>query len=158
MTTEVYDFISNNYSNSKIIMTKNNKIEFTNIDKSKQTECGIKPKGLWYGIGTSWIDWVKSEMPEWEYDNIFEIIIDESKIFKIKNQLDLYIFNLQFFSTLDKNFKLINWKNVSLVKHGIEIYPYSDIFDIDLLWYRTWDVSSGCIWSEDIIIDIVKIV
>ena len=35
-----------------------------------------KPKGLWYGLGTSWIDWVRDEMPEWEYNGIEIFDID----------------------------------------------------------------------------------
>lgn len=31
----------------------------------------IKPRGLWAGVGKSWIKWVKSEMPEWIGDYIY---------------------------------------------------------------------------------------
>ena len=79
MNQKDYNFISKNYSNSRIIMSKESEINFIPTPLSKQKN-GFKPIGLWYGIGTSWIDWVISNMPDWECENIFEIKLDESKI------------------------------------------------------------------------------
>jgi hypothetical protein len=160
MTQKDYDFISKNYYNSRIIMSKNSEINFTPIPISKQDK-SFKPKGLWYGIGISWIEWVKSNMPEWEYDNIYEIKIDESKIFKINNNKLLKEFTSKYKKPFDhiKNtsFTLIDWKNFCAIKGGIEIDPFisNTLFDI---WISTWDVESGCIWDDNVIEKITKII
>lgn len=159
MTQKDYNFISKNYYNSKIIMTKESEINFTPVPLSKQ-ENGFKPKGLWYGIGNSWIDWVKWNMPEWEYDNIFEIKLDESKILKIDNNKVLRDFtseyNKPFDNIVNTRFTLIEWGRFCETKGGIEINPFisNTLYNI---WISTWDVESGCVWDENVIEKITKI-
>jgi hypothetical protein len=77
VSKDVYDLINTKYSNSRIIMSPEEKITY----KSNDTQClGYKPKGLWYGLGASWVDWVRNEMPHWETEHVFKIDIDESKM------------------------------------------------------------------------------
>lgn len=162
MTQKEYDLISKNYSNSRIIMSKDSEINFKFTPISKQNN-SFKPLGLWYGIGTSWIDWVRGNMPDWEYDNIFEIKIDESKILKINNIKILKEFTSEYNVSLDdtklssSNFKLIDWSKFCVCKGGIEIDPFiiTSLYDI---WISTWDVESGCIWDDDVIYKISKII
>lgn len=54
---------------------------FTNYEQPVEH----KPKGLWYGIGDSWIQWCMSESSGWLGTHIYEVILDESKILKITN-------------------------------------------------------------------------
>jgi hypothetical protein len=152
VSDEMYEIISDKYNNKRIIITKNDNISFKNINSQ---ESGPKPLGLWYGIGTSWIDWVKEEMPQWDYNNVFEILIDESKILKITDFNELMEFTNEY---LDNNEILsnyyINWNEVSKKYSGIEISPYIWEGRMKFLWYYGWDVASGCIWKKDAIIGI----
>ena len=79
------NIVENLRETDKVIMTDADSIKF----KSKiYTEKCVhsKPKGLWYGMGDSWIDWVRHEMPTWECNNLFKLDLDESKIIKLNNE------------------------------------------------------------------------
>lgn len=159
MNQKDYNFISKNYSNSRIIMSKESEINFIPTPLSKQKN-GFKPIGLWYGIGTSWIDWVISNMPDWECENIFEIKLDESKLLKIDNSKVLRDFTFEYSKPLDHivntRFTLIDWNVFCATKGGIEINPFisSTLYNV---WVSTWDVESGCVWDENVIEKITKI-
>jgi hypothetical protein len=158
ISNELYNLIANKYNNSRIIMSENDEINFK--AKAQQSEPDTKPKGLWYGIGTSWIDWVKSEMPSWERNNIFSIDIDESKIIKISNENELLEFNENYKSEMENRpLSLIDWKKVSKDYEGIEITPYlyKMRFDRRVFWRYGWDVASGCIWGNGVIKNIKKL-
>jgi hypothetical protein len=158
ISDELYNLIKDKYNNSRIIMSSNSNLVFKS--KIQESEPDTKPKGLWYGIGTSWIDWVRSEMPHWEKNNIFLIEIDDSKIIKISNEDELLSFNEKYKSEIVNNpLSLIDWKRVSKDYKGIEITPYlyKMRFDRRVFWYYGWDIASGCIWGDGVIKDIVKL-
>jgi hypothetical protein len=112
---------------------------------------GFKPMGLWYALGTEWIDWVRSNMPDWEQEYLHKLTINKSKIL----DLDKY-----GWSKFEKKYGATNkyyLKNSNVVTdiawdyvqadgwYGIEIKnPWGDIGS----WSRTWDISSGCIWDK----------
>lgn len=143
----------------KVVMSSFGGIEFEPKEQLSTPE--FKPKGLWYGIGTSWIDWVRNEMPEWEKDNLFKLDIDESKIIKITNDKELLDFSDKFsIKHLNSNYiTAIEWSEVSKEYGGIEITPYLHSMRMDnrVFWYYGWDVASGCIWGGDVIKGIKKI-
>jgi hypothetical protein len=158
ISNELYNLIATQYNNSRIIMSENDEINFKS--KTQQSEPDTKPKGLWYGIGTSWIDWVRNEMPSWERNNIFSIDIDESKIIKISNENELLEFNENYKSEMGNSpLSLIDWKKVSKDYKGIEINPYlyKMRYDRRVFWYYGWDVASGCIWGNGVIKNIKKL-
>ena len=161
VSDEGYKLIQKNYSESRLIMTKNDFIEFKPMS-IKDQEVRAKPKGLWYGVGTSWIDWVRSEMPEWEVDNVFKIDIDESKVKIIRNIEELIEFDeeygLEFEKYVGLGWRNIDWAKVANDWGGIEISPYIYEARMDFNWYYGWDVASGCIWSDGIITKIEKII
>jgi hypothetical protein len=146
VSDDIYSKLTKEYSNKRIIMSSDNNINF--IDKTNKQSQGLKPVGLWYGIGTSWIDWVKSEMPDWEVENIFELHINDSNIIKIRNMEEILEFD-QKYSINHDYFKTINWIDVAKDYSGIEIAPYIWKARLKISWYYTWDVASGCIWGKN---------
>lgn len=156
ISNELYNKIQNEHFNDRIIMSNNDKIFFNPVEK--QTEDGTKPKGLWYGIGSSWIDWVRNEMPDWEADNVFKININEDKILKITSTEELLDFNRKY-GVKSNFYNNINWDKVSKDYSGIEISPYQYKLRLnrDVFWYYGWDVASGCIWGDNTIINVEKL-
>lgn len=152
------NIVENLRETDKVIMTDADSIKF----KSKiYTEKYVhnKPEGLWYGMGDSWIDWVRHEMPAWESNNLFKLDLDESKIIKLNNEEELLAFNKKYGEELCGTIKYIDWFEVSKNYSGIEIpnYLWSLRMDRRVSWYYGWDVASGCVWGEDAIISIDKI-
>tara|TARA_Y100000389_G_C17419740_1_gene496001 strand:- start:112 stop:585 length:474 start_codon:yes stop_codon:yes gene_type:complete len=142
----------------RIIMTDNIDIEFK--PKIYTEKClKYKPKGLWYGMGDSWVNWVRSEMPDWECDNLLKLELDESKIIKLNNEEELLAFNEKYGEELYGAIRCVDWFEVSKKYSGIEIpnYLWSLRMDRRVSWYYGWDVASGCVWGEDTIVSIDKI-
>lgn len=152
VSDNTYDMIKNVYSDSRIIMSKDEMIEFRTTPIENQ-EPRAKPRGLWYGIGPSWIYWVRNEMPEWEVDNVFKIDIDESKMLLIRNIEELDAFDKEY--GIDSY--SVEWSRVASEYGGIEIAPYLYKGRHKYMWYYGWDVASGCIWDDGVITNIQKI-
>lgn len=149
---EIYEYVKN-HPNERFIMSEEDLINFK--DQSEQ-DIDHKPNGLWYAIGSEWIDWVRSEMPEWEYDNVFSLELNDSQIKKISTFEELMDFNEQYKKNYH-GFAMIDWRKVSKDYSGIEIAPYIWKARRKLNWYYTWDVASGCIWNRNGIKSIKKI-
>lgn len=152
VSDEGYRLIKERYSESKLVMTNKDSIDVY----VKEQEHGFKPKGIWYGIGTSWIDWVRTEMPEWEDEHVFKLDVNESEMLMIHTLEDLYSFTNKY----GGSDRLINWNLVANEYGGIEISPYMWRARMDrrTWWYYPWDVASGCIWNKETITNIEKIV
>jgi len=148
ITDEAYDSLKTKHNNSRVIMNSEKEISFK--DQPNQS-IGQKPKGLWYGIGTSWVDWVRSEYPSHEGDYIHLIDVDLNKIKVIKTYKELVEFNKQYSEGRDFLGEAINWVKVAKTYDGIEIAPYIYEGRMEIDWYYNWDVASGCIWRENAI-------
>jgi hypothetical protein len=123
----------------RIHMSKTPKI----LEKKKYTQVdGMKPNGFWYGFGEEWIDWTKTEMPEWVGKYIYEVKIPNN-VLKITSYKELLQFNEEFKTEQI----MIDWKKVASKYDGIEIVPYQQKARMNLLWYYGWDIASGCIWN-----------
>jgi hypothetical protein len=157
VSDELYDVIKNVHINDRLIMSSNSELTFNQVPIDKQSQ-GAKPRGLWYGIGPSWIDWVRSEMPDWEVDNIFKIDIDVDKILKITNSEELLAFNKNY-GVKTHYYNVIDWVKVASEYGGIEISPYNYKLRMarEVFWYYGWDVASGCIWDEGVITGVDKL-
>jgi hypothetical protein len=157
ISNELYDAIKNVHTNDRIIMSSNSELTFNQVPIEKQSQ-GAKPRGLWYGVGPSWIDWVRSEMPDWEVDNIFKIDIDVDKILKITNSEELLAFNKNY-GVKTQYYNVIDWAKVASDYGGIEISPYNYKLRMEreVFWYYGWDVASGCVWNEGVITGVIKL-
>lgn len=160
VSSDVYNKLTSEYSDARIIMSHEDEIKFRATPNSAQ-EIRSKPRGLWYGIGSSWVDWVKSEMPDWETDNVFKIDINESNILIIRNYEEITEFDKEYgvpYRTSYKTYTNIDWGKVANNYGGIEIAPYIYEARRTIEWYYTWDVASGCIWGDGVIKNVEKII
>jgi len=109
----------------------------------------MKPFGFWYGFGSEWIDWTRSEMPEWVGKYIYSVDIGNTNVLQIKTHMELMMFNREYQSNLSDtgHRRLIDWKKVADKYDGIEINPYQFEARYQYLWYYGWDIASGCIWN-----------
>ena len=130
----------------------------------KQQAVGMKPDGLWYGIGTAWIDWMVREgydqNPDWKDKHTFDIEIVSSKILILTTTKEFLDFEREF-STRDtilgSLYPMIDWQKVADRHSGIEIQKYFREFRHSHKWYYIWDVASGCIWNADAVVSVKKI-
>ena len=123
----------------------------------KPEYAGQKPKGLWYGCGDSWIEWIKLNLPGYleKANYLYEVKLGE-EIIQISNDDEFDNFQSEFgFSSLDEQVA-INWKEIQEQEYnGIEICPYNWERRMSTNWYYPWDVASGCIWNLSGVSDII---
>jgi len=130
----------------KVFISKKPYTDFQNV----RQEPHQKPAGLWYGCGDGWIEWLRSDMPQWLEESTY--------LYEIKLGSDvLQISNNKEFQNLEDKFKardrfgreVIDWDLVQEAGHsGIEICPYNYDRRMTSDWYYGWDVGSGCIWDS----------
>jgi hypothetical protein len=130
----------------KVFISKEPYTDFRNV----RQEPHQKPAGLWYGCGDGWIEWLRSDMPQWLEESTY--------LYEIKLGSDvLQISNNKEFQNLEDKFKardrfgreVIDWDLVQEAGHsGIEICPYNYDRRMTSDWYYGWDVGSGCIWDS----------
>ena len=140
----------------KVFISKTPYTEFRNVQQKKPPHPMVKPQGLWYGCGDAWVEWVRSEMPDWleESSYLYEVKTD-GKVLKISDDAG--------FEELEAGFgiqspfgRLIDWELIQKEGYGgIEICPYNWQRRMSSNWYYGWDVASGCIWDSSSIQDVV---
>jgi len=120
----------------------------------QQSSGSLKPKGLWYGFGDQWINWLKSEMPEWwdEAQYAYKVFPNISNILVINTieELDQFIDKYNVGRNID-------WVRVAEEYDGIEFPSYSregfrnlafsSSDHMKYMWVYSMDIASGCIWN-----------
>ena len=72
----------------RIIISNDSMINPRNVKQDQGAD--RKPNGLWYALGTAWVDWIRREgNPSWEKDNVFKIEIDDRKILKMYEDISM---------------------------------------------------------------------
>ena len=140
------------------------------------------PKGLWVSVGDAWLidqyqRWLddranpdliggSAHYPRWfKYAN--EITIsDASGIMVITNESEFRAFSDEYSERrviLDRQSRLIKWRDVSMRYQGIIIAPHlknlahrisekgNPVPIPESVWYYTWLVASGCLWDVSVI-------
>jgi hypothetical protein len=113
----------------------------------------MKPSGFWYGFGSEWIDWCRSEMPDWVGKYIYGVDVGKSNVLQITTNLELIQFSREYESKVsDTGYRReagesIDWQKVASKYDGIEINPYQYEARYELMWYYGWDIASGCVWN-----------
>ncbi len=142
----------------RIHASKSSVLQFRNVQNQRLS---VKPRGLWYGFGSSWLDWVESEMPSWRDStkHLFALEIDSSKVCTIDNIDTLETFHeLYAVAWKDIDADMIDWSAVAHDYDGVEINPFTRHLSFELWqkfpWYSSWDVSSGCLWNDRALINV----
>ena len=131
--------------------------EVQNLKKYTQAapnEMERKPKGIWFGIGNSWIDWLEYNMPQWAQPSIMKVEVNMSKMLNIKKDKDLEAFAKKY-TFKKKDMWVADWKSLAKDYDGIIMWihpPSARMFgdDPNAIWYG-WDVPSGCVWNPSAI-------
>ena len=87
------------------------------------------PYGLWFGVGSSWINYVKSwnnsYTTSWINPKyVYEIKINKENVLHIKSYKSLIKFHKKYAVYIEKNGYNINWNNVKKDYDGLIISPY----------------------------------
>lgn len=156
ITEEVSDdILCEIYEEDRIINTSEEEIIPRSVDNTGWVS--FKPMGLWYSMGTEWIDWCRSEEgnSNWVKDNTFSIEVDEYMILILETPEEKREFEEEYgFKNKNGYVCHINWGRVAEKYYGIEIHkPWGPIGH----WLNPWDISSGCIWNERAIKRIEKL-
>ena len=134
-------------------------LDISKLDNIQQDlEPNIKPKGLFYGCGSEWADFVNNpsnEMSSWHKKGKFMYSLkikytsldkpDRGAVLKIDSDEKFE----EFLKSFDTGYDLIEWNFVASNFGGIELCPLPD----GPMWLRTWDVSQGCVWNKKAIVD-----
>ena len=155
VSKETYLRIKRLYPKSRLIMSHEPEINFR--EKPNQ-ELEFKPNGLWYGIGTAWIDYTRDTFPHREQEHMFKIDVDESQMKIIRTLEDMEEFENEYgVKPPNSYYTYIDYVRVAQDYGGIEIAPYLWVAYGKHLWYSSWDLASGCIWKKGVIKNITRI-
>jgi len=139
------------------------------LNSRKAQKTDLKPEGVWYGCGDSWLKWMSREVPKWldAVNYIYELELDQEFILTITNEEQFKRFEREYWGRApwqgrggwtdtgppDGQFEMIEWDTLIGQYDGIEICPYLQQFRMsNSQWYYTWDVASGCIWDSESLI------
>jgi hypothetical protein len=136
--------------NKRYIFSHEPTISFTGKQQQKDS---FKPKGLWYGLGMGWLQWVSSEMPDMamDYKHLHEIKVTD-KVLKLHTKEDAINFTKNYGAISYLKEFSIDWERVANDYSGIEVKEPKTWFwgnRETLSWLYPWDVPSGCIWKAD---------
>ena len=108
----------------------------------------LKPTGLWYAAGLSWINWCESEQPDWLKPRLFKLEMDTSDILQLRTVAETIAFNDRYSQQVRGLHSFIDWDAVKRDYKGIEIVPYHwELRYSGGIWYYGLDVPSGCLWD-----------
>lgn len=120
---------------------------------------GLKPEGLWYAFGFGWIDFERAERKSRNiscnpHKSVFQLTVNTTKFIHLSTLHDITVFNREY--AVGGDSRVINWERVSRKYSGIEINPFRPVAR-HLNWYRSFDITSGCIWDLTAITGLKKI-
>ena len=105
-----------------------------------------KPKGFWYGINYSWVEWCLYNQSDWLTPFIYELELGES-ILKITDDVEFGLFEEEYLTIPEGNISYIDYpKLINEGYNGLQISPYRPDKRFSF-WYYGWDCASGCIWN-----------
>ena len=129
-------------------------------DRTYEQGSTMKPNGLWYAKGNSWMEFIRTEMADMAEDAkyVYAIGFDKSKVLSITSgrQAERVTYMFKDYELSQKaNVSIIDWNKITKIgKGGVEFMPYERGYfsaDYTMAWYLGIDVPSGCIWDTGIL-------
>ncbi len=123
------------------------------LDKIPQRESpAMKPRGLWYAMGSAWWDWcMGEEFRDMTRVRAYRLDIDTTDFAVLTSEKDVLDFTRRFSVPIAEGVRLFqpDWSAVARQFKGIEVDPYHHTlrFSAGLLWYYGLDVPGGCLWD-----------
>jgi hypothetical protein len=124
---------------------------------------GLKPDGVWYSFGNDWDDFCQqNRFNTNKYNFKYLIEVDESKIFTISDESDLKQFESLYYIEPDEiGLDYIDWGKVENDGYsGFQIKNWDTLMykaiknmQTGQNWLSKYDISSGCIWNKNVVID-----
>ena len=145
---------------------RNHNTGSTSIDLTRIYEqtSDFKPRGLWYDFDNDWIDFVTRNQFNWLSKNNYHIEVDQSRILVLDSDKDVATFTEKYIKDTNGVYFFIDWSKVAEDYSGIEMPNYNKLrhfhgleMVMKLLWIRSWDVKSGCIWDLSAIKKVTKL-
>ena len=156
---DILDSISG--KREKRITLINRKLDPELLQNIRQPRMGEsqKPRGLWYGFGTDWIEFTREPhnaglldyyvKPEYLYElEIDTTTIDNpnpNKVLSLQTNEDFNKLSEKYEVASMMRITIADWYSISKDFGGIEVS------DSVVHSFGTWDISSGCIWNKNVI-------
>ena len=138
-------------SQHRLIFSPEECIVFRNVKQKKTAHMFEKPRGLWYMMGTEWMEYCQeNEIPHFvEGRNIHKLALNTKKMLVIQTEAEMEAF-VDEYAQQGVQDASIKWHKVAKKYCGIEIAPYQFAKRLEprYKWYYGWDVASGVIWNE----------
>ncbi len=152
MDDAIQKLVDSGVLEGKRIFTTNR--EYSRFRRPFKKPYEFKPVGLWYAMGSSWIEWCLGENFNGIGKYVYEIQLDDrSNILFLDTKDKVLDFSKKYKKTEypynQFGSVMIDWNRVKNEYDGIEINPYfySLRLSFNLIWYYGWDIPSGCIWK-----------
>jgi hypothetical protein len=129
----------------------------------RQQAPGFKPAGLWLGAGVAWLQWMRTEMPQWARVNKYT--------YKCYLKREINVFRIDTFSALKRfsakyggkteSITYIDWSQVCRDYDGLIVTNYKAVATktegmVEYLWFRTYDIDCACIWRPTAVISSIQ--
>ena len=141
-------------------ITKDRSLQLFRKTPKDQEQYSIKPVGFWYAIGSSWIDWCRSEMPRWMSPYLYTFdLAPEINLLVLDTPQSVRDFTNRYGSSPWKeipHWKAIDWSMVCRDYDGLEFNPYLYSLRMENLWYSGIDVPSGVIFNTDMVVNLKR--
>jgi len=137
-------------------------LRFRNKRDYAHQQITMKPKGAWWSVGASWMNWCEGE--SWNVGGrVFEVDVDVFNVLRIRSDDELHAFHAEFSASpkwydFDASEWNIDWRQVAERYTGVEIAPYLWRCRLNgpARWYYGWDCASGVTWKPRTIIQAVR--
>ena len=119
-----------------------------------QPQGGDKPSGLWYSVGPAWVDFCREVLPKREAEHHYRLTLDRSRLLEISSAGDLDAFFKEYAVVGSRHYDhSIDWGRVAASGGGLEVAPYIGRVGQRVTWAYSWDVPSGVLWDDSLILD-----
>lgn len=125
-------------------------------DDDKASKVIGKPSGLWFSVGTAWIDWCLDNWEDWRAKSSVKLNLsachlkvvttDKSKAFEEEYGVQSIPGSLRYSMLCRPDWNRLKQEGFD----GIIVPDYRRTWDWDEAegtWWYAWDCPSGCVWN-----------